>query len=91
MYMSTVPLATARAELSRIVEEAVATHERVEITRNGVRAAVLLAADDYDEIIETIEILSDPTLMADIADGLRDVQEGRTVRLEEVRDEGERR
>ena len=43
LYMTTVPLAKARAQLSKLVDDAVATHVRTEITRNGARAAVLLS------------------------------------------------
>ena len=62
--MTTLPLADARAKLSKLVEDAATTHERFEITRNGRRAAVLLSADDYDIMQETISVLSDSALMA---------------------------
>ena len=45
LYMITVPLAEARAQLSRLIDAAIRTHERVEVTRTGHRAAVLLGAD----------------------------------------------
>ncbi|HEV7166616.1 MAG TPA: type II toxin-antitoxin system Phd/YefM family antitoxin [Micrococcaceae bacterium] len=48
--MTTLPLAGARGDLSKVVERAATTHERFDITRNGVRAAVLLGADDYDAL-----------------------------------------
>ncbi|MFE5708896.1 type II toxin-antitoxin system Phd/YefM family antitoxin [Rhodococcus koreensis] len=64
MYMTTLPVADARAQLSRLVDEAERTHERFEITRNGHRAAVLLGADDYDALRETIAVLSDTNLLA---------------------------
>lgn len=64
--MTTVPLAEARANLSKLVDEAVRTHERVEVTKNGRRAAVILGADDYDSLMETLDILSDAATMADV-------------------------
>ncbi|WP_197715257.1 type II toxin-antitoxin system Phd/YefM family antitoxin [Nocardioides baekrokdamisoli] len=64
--MNTVPLATARAQLSQLVDEAMRTHERVEVTRNGRRAAVILSADDYDSLMETLDILGDAEAMAAI-------------------------
>lgn len=64
MYMATLPVAEARSQLSKLIDEAMTTHERFEITRNGHRAAVLLAADDYDTLQETITVLSDPALLA---------------------------
>ena len=63
-YMSIVPVADARAQLSRLIDEATTTHERFEITRNGRRAAVLLSADDYDTLQDTISVLSDAELLA---------------------------
>jgi antitoxin YefM len=64
LYMTTLPLADARANLSKLVDQATSTHERFDITRNGRRAAVLLSADDYDTLQDTIAVLSDPKLLA---------------------------
>ena len=64
-YMLTLPVADARAQLSKLIEEAVTTHERFEITRNGHRTAVLLSADDWDALQETLAVLSDPALLTD--------------------------
>jgi prevent-host-death family protein len=66
LYMTTLPLAEVRANLSRLVEEAERTHQRVEITKNGRRAAVLIGADDYDSLMETLDVLSDAETMAAI-------------------------
>ena len=62
--MPTFPVADARAQLSRLIDEATATHQRFDITRNGRRVAVLLSADDYDTVQETISVLSDAELLA---------------------------
>jgi len=62
--MTTLPLADARSRLSTLIDAAVTTHERFEITRNGRRAAVLLSADDYDTLQEMITVLSDAELLA---------------------------
>jgi antitoxin YefM len=74
--MSVIPLAEARARLSKLVDSAVRTHERTTITRNGVPAAVLLSADDYESLQETLETLADPDLMAAIREGLDDIAAG---------------
>ena len=66
LYMITLPLAEVRAQLSKLVDEAVRTHQRVEVTKNGRRAAVILSADDYDSLMETLEILGDAATMSDI-------------------------
>ncbi len=84
--MTTLPVADARANFSKIVDLASTTHERFEVTRNGSRVAVLLGADDYDSLMETIEILSDPEAMAGIEEGKADQAAGRMYTLEEVRE-----
>ena len=66
MYMTTLPIADVRANLSKLVDEAGRTHQRVEVTKNGRRAAVLMSADDYDSLMETLDILGDAATMTDL-------------------------
>ncbi|MGH3547635.1 MAG: type II toxin-antitoxin system Phd/YefM family antitoxin [Pseudonocardiaceae bacterium] len=82
--MTTLPVAEARAQLSRLVDEAETTHERFEITRNGHRAAVLLGAEDYDALRETIAVLSDPELLAAHVEGLQALAAGDCVDAEHL-------
>jgi prevent-host-death family protein len=84
MYMTTLPLAEVRAQLSRLVEEASSTHERVEITKNGHRAAVLMGADDYDSLIETIAVLSDSEMLSGHLQGLKDIEKGDLLTLDDL-------
>ena len=76
MYMTTLPVADARAHFSKLIDEAASTHERFEITRNGIRAAVLLGVDDYDSLRETIAVLSDSELLVEHVKGLAAIAEG---------------
>jgi prevent-host-death family protein len=85
MYMATISLAEARAAFSRIVESAATTHERFEVTRNGRRAAVVLGADDYDSLLETIAILGDGDILTAITTGLAELESGQTVEPQAVR------
>jgi prevent-host-death family protein len=75
--MTTLAVAAARAQLSKLVEEAASTHERFEITRNGQRVAVLLGADDYDSLLETLAVLSDSKILRDHLGGIEDLSYGR--------------
>lgn len=74
--MTTLPVADARSHLSKLIDEAASTHERFEITRNGRRAAVLLSADDYDALQETVAALSDPALLAAHHEGSEAINAG---------------
>lgn len=77
MYMTVLPVAEARDQLTKIIDAAVKTHERFHVTRNGKPAAVILAEDDYESLRETIEILSDPEAVAELRQGRADLEEGR--------------
>jgi antitoxin YefM len=84
--MAVLPVAEARARLSEIVGEAERTHERFEITRSGRPAAVLLAADDYEAMQETIAVLSDNELLTAHAVGLSEIAAGDYLDADQMRD-----
>ncbi|MGN6203346.1 type II toxin-antitoxin system Phd/YefM family antitoxin [Humibacter sp.] len=83
--MTTLSLADARANLSKLIESAVTTHERFEVTRNGSRAAVILSADDYDSLLETVDILSNPEEVAAVREGLAELTYGELSSAADVR------
>lgn len=85
MYMTVLSLADARASLSKHVDSAVTTHERFEITRNGARVAVLLSAEDYDSLVETVDILSSPDEVAALTAAVAELESGDVSSADEVR------
>jgi prevent-host-death family protein len=84
MYMNTIPVADARANLSKLIDEASTTHERTEITKNGRRAAVLIGVDDYDAMRETIAVLSVTNLLRSHAEGQRALSTAETLDAEQL-------
>lgn len=80
--MTTLSLAEARANLSKLVDAAVTTQEVFEITRNGYRDAVLMSADEYDSLLETIDILSDEETMAQLRVALKQQAAGLSVAVD---------
>jgi prevent-host-death family protein len=64
--MSTQSLAAVKAHFSQVIDEVAGTHERVIVTKNGSPVAVILAVEDYESLLETLEILSDPAAVAEI-------------------------
>jgi antitoxin YefM len=66
--MTVIPFTDARNRLSELIDEVTRTHERVEITRHGHPAAVLISADDLAALEETLEVLSSPEAMRQLAD-----------------------
>ncbi len=87
MVMSDVlPLAEVKAKFSEMVDRVEQQHDRITVTRNGRPAAVLMSADDLAALEDTLELLSDPSAMADIARARREVADGNTVSADQLRD-----
>ncbi|HEX4093712.1 MAG TPA: type II toxin-antitoxin system Phd/YefM family antitoxin [Trebonia sp.] len=82
--MRTVPLAEARQNFSALVDEATSTHQRVLVTRNGVPAIWMIADEDFESIMETLDVLADAAAMRDVAESQADAQEGRYVTAAEM-------
>lgn len=80
----TIPLTEAKAKLSELVGQVADLQERVVLTRNGRAAAVLISPDDLESLEETLDILSDPELMARVRKGLAEADAGDTIPLEQV-------
>lgn len=89
--MRTLSLSEVKAKLSELVGDVERRDERIVITRKGRPAAVLVSQDDLDSWQETLDIASDPELMADIRRGIRQIERGRTVSYEAVFGEKPRR
>lgn len=85
LYMTVLSLADARASLSKYIDSAATTHERFEITRNGGRVAVLLSAEDYDSLVETVDILSSPDEVAALRTAIAELKSGALSSAGEVR------
>ena len=83
--METVPLATVKARFSEYVESVAATHERIVVTRRGCPAVVLIAVEDLESLEETVEVLSDPDALREIAEGEADLDRGEGVGAEEIK------
>lgn len=80
----TIPLSDAKTHLSKIINDVVDTHEVFAISKGGVPAAALMSIEEYESLIETIEILSDPALMKAIGKAEKDKKAGRLLTHEEV-------
>ncbi|OGK35727.1 hypothetical protein A3F59_02400 [Candidatus Roizmanbacteria bacterium RIFCSPHIGHO2_12_FULL_38_13] len=81
---SVLPLTEARNKFAELIDEASKMFARFTITRNGKPEAVIMSKDEYDALIDTIEILSNPDTMASIRRGEKDVKAGRVKPLEDV-------
>ncbi len=70
--MQTISYTEARNGLSALMDAAVRDREPITITRNGEGTVVLLAADEYAAMEETLHLLSTPANAKRIRQGLAD-------------------
>ena len=82
--MSTEPLRHVKDHLSEYVERVDKHQERITITRNGRPAAVLVNVDDLASLEETVDVLGDPDVLADIAAGRAAAATGDVYTVDEV-------
>jgi antitoxin YefM len=83
--MTTLSLSEIKARLSEIVDEVERHHNRVVLTRNGVPAAVILSPDDLQALEDTLDLLSDPTAVAEIRSARQEVDSGSVVTADQLR------
>ena len=73
----------ARKDLFKILDSVKETATPYRVTK-GDQRYVLLTEDDYEDMLDTIDMLGDEEFMNDIREGIKDIEDGRTVSLEEV-------
>ena len=65
-----------RPKLPSVLRDVATTYARYVVTRRGKPEAVLLSIEDYERLIETLEIQSDPVLMRRIERAMRAIKRG---------------
>ncbi len=80
----TYSLSEIRDEITRLPEHFDQESGAVTVTDQGKPVMAILPWELYDSLIETIEILSDDELMADIRQASQDMEEGKGRPWEEV-------
>ena len=81
----TIPLAEAKKRLSAIIKDVDEKYDRFAITKNGVSKAVLLSSDEFEGLLETLDILSNREEREAIARAKEQVRSGQTVSLKDIK------
>lgn len=66
--MYSAPLTEVREKLSELVDDVAVSNTAYTITRHGRPAAVLLGFEEYESLIETLNILADEETLDAIAE-----------------------
>jgi antitoxin YefM len=88
----TMSLAAVKARFSELVDRVERQQDRVVVTRNGKPAAVLISADDLESLEETLAVMSDRSVAAQIRESQNALAAGESgASLDELRTNLEQR
>ena len=81
--MKTITASKARSELFSLLKGTVKGHRQVRITsKEG--SVVLMSEEDYESLIETLQLLSEPGLKESIRKADEEIEKGETLSIEEA-------
>lgn len=81
-----LPVTDVKQRFLELLKKVEAYHEVVTITKNGVPKGVLLSIEDFEALLETIEILSDPKTMKSLDRSKKQAKKGKFYSDAEVWD-----
>ncbi len=81
----TIPLVEAKKNLSAIINDVESKYDRFTITKNGVSKAVIMSSEEYEGLLETIDILSKREEREAIRKAKKEVKEKDAISLDEAK------
>lgn len=79
-----IPLKKLRPNLPKVMEEIDSKMTRFIVTKRGKPAALMMSIDDYESLLETLDILSNTGLRKDIKAAEEDIKKGNIRSLDEI-------
>ena len=76
----------ARRQLTKLPEKLETEAGTVAVTRRGRPVLAIMTWDDYESILETLEILSDDDAMRQLRESIKEVREGATIPWQEAKE-----
>ena len=83
--VTTVNIKELRPKLPKVIERIDGRLDRYVVTKRGKPVVVMLSVDDYESLMETLDILADPKAMAGLRAGERDLKRGKTRSWDEIK------
>ena len=84
---TTMPISEARKQIFKITDEAQKPGNYYTLTEKGRPKVVIMSYEEYDSLMETMEILSDPGAMARIKKAEEEFKKGKYSSWDEVKRE----
>jgi len=85
--VNTISVRELRPQLSKVIDNIHKKFDRYVITRRGKPEVVMMSIDDYEGLLETLEIESDPELMKRLKKAEEDMKKGKWKTLEQIHKE----
>lgn len=82
--METIPISDAKDRLTELADRAAREHDHFTLTRNGRPHAVILSVAEWESLQETLEILADPEIRADLVEAAAAEERGDVTSEEEM-------
>ena len=83
--LKTIPLAEAKKNLSSLIRDIDEKYDSYSITKNGVSKAVMLSIDEFDGLMETLDILTSKEEREAIARAKAQIKKQQTVPLVKIK------
>jgi prevent-host-death family protein len=79
-----VPVTTLKRDLMKLLKKVDERGDLYLITRDGKSAGILMSVDEYEGLMETLQILSDRALLRSLKRAEEDFRKGRTYTHKQV-------
>ena len=83
--VNTITLKELRPGLPQVIKNIDSKLDRYIVMKRGKPVAMMISPDDYEGLLETIEILSDKDAVRRIRKAKREIAQGKTVSWEELK------
>ncbi|MBI2981041.1 MAG: type II toxin-antitoxin system Phd/YefM family antitoxin [Deltaproteobacteria bacterium] len=80
-----ITLKELRPQLPKVIDQVDSRLDRYVVSRHGNPIAILLAFDDFESLVETLNEVEDRENLKKIRKGLREAKKGRTVSWKAVK------
>ncbi len=82
-----ISLKELRPNLPKIIKEIDSKMDRFIVTKRGRPVALMISIDDYESLLETLDILSEKKLMKNIKQAESDIKKGNLKALDKIEKE----
>ena len=82
-----ISLKKLRPKLPKVIEEIDSKMDRFIITKRGKSVALMMSIEDYESLLETLDVLSNTGLMKDIKQAEKDIKKGNIKALDDIEKE----